>query len=80
MVEDRFLDQPFIPQNAVLNQGTNIIWFNDDVGHDHNLVITSNSTGETVQETGVFPQFEVRSVALNGSGDYYYTWAMIKIY
>jgi hypothetical protein len=22
--EDRFLDQPFIPQNAVLNKGTNI--------------------------------------------------------
>jgi hypothetical protein len=30
--EDRFLDQPFIPQNAVLNKGTNIIWFNGDVG------------------------------------------------
>jgi len=70
--EDRFLDQPFVPQNAVLNQGTNIVWFNGDVGHDHNLVITNNSTGETVQETGIFPQFEVRSVALNATGDYHY--------
>jgi plastocyanin len=71
--EDRFLDQPFIPQNVILNLGTNIVWFNGDVGHDHNLVITNNSTGETVQETGVFPQFEVRSVALNGTGNYHYT-------
>jgi hypothetical protein len=71
--EDRFLDQPFIPQNVVLNHGTNIVWFNGDVGHDHNLVITNNSTGETVQKTGVFPQFEVRSVALNGTGNYHYT-------
>ena len=31
--EDRFLDQPFIPQNAVLNKGTTIIWLNGDVGH-----------------------------------------------
>ena len=46
--EDRFLDQPFIPQNAVVNEGTNIVWFNGDVGHDHNLVITNNLTGETV--------------------------------
>ena len=71
--EDRFLDQPFIPQNVVLNQGTNIVWFNGDVGHDHNLAITNNSTGEVVQETGVFPQFEVRNVILNGTGNYHYT-------
>ena len=71
--EDRFLDQPFIPQNTVLNEGTNIVWFNGDVGHDHNLVITNNSTSETVYETGVFPQFEVRDVALNGTGNYHYT-------
>ena len=71
--EDRFLDQPFIPQNAVVNKGTNIVWFNGDVGHDHNLVITNKSTGGTVHETGVFPQFEVRNVALNGTGNYHYT-------
>lgn len=71
--EDRFLDQPFIPQNAVINRGTNIVWFNGDVGHDHNLVITNNSTGETVHESGVFLQFEVRNVALNGTDNYHYT-------
>jgi len=71
--EDRFLDQPFIPQNAVVNKGTNIVWFNGDVGHDHNLVVTNNSTGGTVYETGVFPQFEVRNVVLNETGNYHYT-------
>ena len=62
MDEDRFMDQPFIPQNAVLNKGTNVIWLNGDVGHDHGLVVTNNSTGETVYETGVFPEFEVRNM------------------
>jgi hypothetical protein len=71
--EDRFLDQPFIPQNAVVNKGTNIVWFNGDVGHDHNLVVTNNLTGGTVYETGVFPQFEVRNVVLNETGNYHYT-------
>jgi plastocyanin len=71
--EDRFLDQPFIPQNVVVNKGTNIVWFNGDVGHDHNLVVTNNSTGGTVHETGVFPQFEVRNIALNETGNYHYT-------
>jgi plastocyanin len=71
--EDRFLDQPFIPQNIVVNKGTNIVWFNGDVGHDHNLVVTNNSTGGSVHETGVFPQFEFRNVALNDTGSYHYT-------
>jgi plastocyanin len=70
--EDRFLDQPFIPQNAVVNQGTDIVWLNGDVGHDHNLVVTNNMTGESVSETGVFPEFEVRSLTLNGTGNYHY--------
>ena len=68
--EDRFLDQPFIPQNVVVNKGTNIVWFNGD---DHNLVVTNNSTGGTVHETGIFPQFEVRNIALNETGNYHYT-------
>jgi len=71
--EDRFLDQPFIPQNIVVNKGTNIVWFNGDIGHDHNLVVTNNSTGGSVHETGVFPQFEFRNVALNETGNYHYT-------
>ena len=71
--EDRFLDQPFIPQNIVVNKGTNIVWFNGDVGHDHNLVVTNNSTGGTVHETGVFLQFEFRNVALNETDNYHYT-------
>jgi hypothetical protein len=42
--EDRFIVQSFIPQPAVVTKGTNIVWFNGDIGH--NLVITDNSTGE----------------------------------
>ena len=71
--EDRFLDQPLVPQNAIVNKGTNIVWLNGDVGHDHNLVVTNNSTGATVHETGVFPQFDVRNLVLNETGNYHYT-------
>jgi plastocyanin len=70
--EDRFINQPFVPQNAIVNKGTNVVWLNGDVGHDHNLVITNNSTGETVYETGVFPEYDIRSYAFNKTGDYHY--------
>jgi hypothetical protein len=44
----------------------------DDVGHDHNLVVTNNSTGKTVYETGIFPEFEVRNHDFNETGIYHY--------
>jgi hypothetical protein len=70
--EDRFIDQPFIPQNPVLNEGTGVIWLNGDVGHEHNIVVTNNSTGDTIYESGSFPEFEVRSLVVNETGNYHY--------
>ena len=32
--EARFLDQHFVPENAVVNVGTTVLWFNGDVGHE----------------------------------------------
>ena len=37
------------------------------------VVVTNNSTGATVHETGVFPQFDVRNLVLNETGNYHYT-------
>ena len=31
--EHRLINQPYVPQNIVASPGTNIIWFNGDVGH-----------------------------------------------
>jgi len=42
--ESRFIDQPFLPQNAVINKGTNVVWFSADVNHDHNLKVNENSS------------------------------------
>ena len=37
--EARFIADPFVPQNAVVSPGTRIIWYNSDVGHEHNIVV-----------------------------------------
>ena len=37
--ESRFIAQPFLPQNAIIEPGTQVAWFNGDVGHEHNIVI-----------------------------------------
>ena len=32
--EQRLINQPYIPQNAIVSPGTMITWFNGDVDHD----------------------------------------------
>ncbi len=32
--EARFLEQQFVPTNAVINPGTTVGWFSGDVGHE----------------------------------------------
>ena len=39
--EARFIAQPFVPQHAFISPGTVVVWFNGDIGHEHNIVVTS---------------------------------------
>jgi plastocyanin len=49
--EARFLDQHFVPENAVVNTGTTVQWFNGDAGHERTINVKGPS-GETVFNTG----------------------------
>ena len=33
----RFLDQHFVPENAIVNTGTTVQWFNGDAGHERTI-------------------------------------------
>ena len=35
--EASFLDQHFVPENAVVNTGTTVQWFNGDAGHERTI-------------------------------------------
>ena len=72
--EARFIAQPFVPQNAVVTPGTQVVWFSGDVGHDHNIVVRdTNSNNNTIFETGDFPEFEAtRPITFNNTGTFDY--------
>jgi plastocyanin len=72
--EARFIAQPFVPQNAVVTPGTQVVWFSGDVGHDHNIVVRdANSNNNTIFETGDFPEFEAtRAITFNSTGTFDY--------
>ena len=49
--EARFLDQHFVPENAVVNTGTTVLWFNGDVGHERTIDV-KDQQGNSVFNTG----------------------------
>ena len=49
--EARFLDQHFVPENAVINTGTTVLWFNGDVGHERTIDV-KDANGNSVFNTG----------------------------
>jgi plastocyanin len=52
--ENRFIEQSFLPQNAVVNKGTNVIWFSGDVSHEHRIIFDNN---ENLFDSGVLPEY-----------------------
>jgi plastocyanin len=70
--EARFIAQPFIPQNATVGSGTQVVWFNGDVGHEHNIEVR-DSNGAQLFETGEFTEFQAsKPIAFNNTGEFAY--------
>jgi plastocyanin len=70
--EARFFAQPFLPQNAIVGPGTQVVWFNGDVGHEHNIVVR-DANGAQLFETGEFTELEASSpITFNTTGDFEY--------
>ena len=46
--ELRIINQPYTPENAVVNIGTTVRWFNADVSHPHTISLTPNNTDSNI--------------------------------
>ncbi|MFY9965869.1 MAG: hypothetical protein WAK50_09035 [Nitrososphaeraceae archaeon] len=69
--EARFLAQSFVPETAVVSKGTNVIWFNGDVGHEHDIVVMSEADSTSpIYQTGEFTEFEARNYTFNEVGQF----------
>jgi plastocyanin len=70
--EARFIAQPFVPQNTIVGPGTQVVWYNGDVGHEHNIVVSDNS-GNQIFQTGEFTELMAsRPVTFNNTGNFQY--------
>jgi plastocyanin len=73
--ESRFIAQPFVPQDVVINPGTQVVWFNGDIGHEHNIVVRDSSGGTNNQffETSEFNELTAsRPITFNNIGNFEY--------
>jgi hypothetical protein len=53
----RVINQPYIPQNAVVNVGTTVAWLNADADHRHSIALVDDSTKNIVFNSGRFNNF-----------------------
>jgi plastocyanin len=70
----RVINQPYIPQNAVVNVGTTVTWLNADAGHRHAITILDNNTKSVVFNTGRFDNFNAsKPFTFTNAGTFAYT-------
>src|SRR6266487_1920869 len=73
--ELRVVNQPYLPQNAVVNVGTTVTWFSGDVGHHaHSISLIDNNTKNSVYESGPFDNFAAsKPITFNNTGSFVYS-------
>jgi plastocyanin len=48
------INQPYVPQNAIVNVGTTVTWFHADVDHKHTITLNDKNSGNNVFTTKPF--------------------------
>ena len=67
--ENRFIEQSFLPQTAIINKGTQVIWFSGDVSHQHSIILND----ESLFDSGTLPEFTASNpMVFNTVGDFGY--------
>jgi hypothetical protein len=71
--EQRLINQPYVPENLVVEPGINIVWFNGDVDHEHKITMVHENSNP-VFESGEF-DFNTLSkgLVLNDTGKFSYS-------
>lgn len=65
-------NQPYLPQNAVVNIGTTVTWFNGDVDHDHMITLSSEPTNPGFESGDFTYNTASRPITFNDTGDFDY--------
>jgi plastocyanin len=71
--EARFLEQQFVPENAVISPGTTVSWFSGDVGHERTVNVKDATGSSVLFSTGVITDSQAsKTYSFNTPGTYSY--------
>jgi len=71
--EQRLINQPYVPENIVVDNGTTVLWLNGDVGHKHKITLVDENSNN-VFESGTFAFNDVsKPFILNKVGKFSYS-------
>ena len=72
--ELRIVNQPYLPDHAVVNVGTTVAWFNGDAGHRHSITLVDNNTKNSIYTSGLFNNSTAsKPITLNKAGTFAYS-------
>jgi plastocyanin len=76
--DQRIINQPYVPENIIINPGTNIVWLNGDVGHTRTITLVDEN-GDQVYSSGKFDFNTVTNpLVLNKTGKFTYSEADVN--
>src|ERR1051325_6883853 len=70
----RFINQTYLPENAIVSPGTTLVWFSGDKNHDHFINLINAKNNASIFSSGAFAfNTATKPVKLNNAGDYIYS-------
>ena len=70
----RFINQTYLPENAIVSPGTTLVWFSGDKNHDHFINLINAKNNASIFNSGAFAfNTATKPVKLNNTGDYIYS-------
>ena len=63
-------NQPYLPQNAAVNVGTTVTWFNGDVDHDHTITLSGGPTNAGFESGDFAYDTASKPITFNDTGTF----------
>jgi hypothetical protein len=71
--EQRLINQPYVPENLIVDPGTNVVWFNGDVDHDHRITMTDENSNPYFESKEFTFNTLSKGLVMNDTGKFNYS-------
>ena len=66
----RYINQTYLPENAVINPDTTVVWFSSDAAHDHVIYVYDQNNASLFKSRHFVFNTTTKPLILNKTGTY----------